>query len=48
MGECTSNEAFMRTGCARSCGFCTVKERAVPAEEDDELLDDDVYRKDEL
>ena len=49
MGECTANEAFMRTGCARSCGFCTVKERAVPRDDDDELDDDDVYRaKDEL
>ena len=39
----------MRTGCARSCGFCTVKERAVPRDDDDELDDDDVYRaKDEL
>ena len=23
-GECEKNEAFMRTGCMRSCGFCTV------------------------
>lgn len=45
MGECTTNEAFMRTGCSRSCGFCTVKEHAMPSE-DDELLDDDF--KDEL
>ena len=45
MGECTANEAFMKTGCARSCGFCKVKE--VPREED-ELDDEDELAKDEL
>ena len=42
----TSNEAFMKTGCARSCGFCKVKERAVPSEDDD--FDEDGADKDEL
>ena len=45
MGECTKNEAFMKGGCARSCGFCQVKEKAFIDEEDD---DDDDDGKDEL
>ena len=40
MGECTRNEAFMKTGCARSCGFCTVKEQPVELEDDDEFKDE--------
>ena len=44
MGECTANEGFMRTACTRSCGFCVVKEHAVPSDDDD---DDDEF-KDEL
>ena len=46
MGECTANEGFMRTQCARSCGVCKVRERAEPSDEDldDEYSDD----KDEL
>jgi ShK domain-like. len=42
----TNNEAFMRSGCARSCGFCKGKTIEVEAEDDD-LLDDD-FMKDEL
>ena len=36
----------MKTGCARSCGFCKVKERSVPTEDDD--FDEDGADKDEL
>ena len=45
MGECTKNEAFMKTGCAKACGFCKVKE-APSTEDDDDFLDDEY--KDEL
>jgi hypothetical protein len=46
MGECTKNVEFMRSGCARSCGFCEVAEHK--ADDDDDLLLDDDFMKDEL
>ena len=45
MGECTKNEAYMKTACARSCGVCTPTEHKVPSDDDD-YLDDEF--KDEL
>ena len=42
MGECTANEAFMRTACTRSCGFCVVKEHAVPSDDDDDDFKDEL------
>ena len=38
LGECTKNEAFMRGGCARSCGFCEAKEAAAAEDDDDDDL----------
>lgn len=42
MGECTANEAFMRTACTRSCGFCTVKARAMATDDDDDEFKDEL------